>query len=171
MQIVTRKEAIEKGLTAYFTGIPCKHGHIAKRHTQNKTCSVCSSIKIDEIKKQNPDKYKMLADAWKQNNKDKLAEYQRTYTKKRPGKRNLLTANYRQAKVERMPEWLNKAHLFEMECVYNYCAALNAIGLKYHVDHIVPLRGESVSGLHAPWNIQVLQANKNMSKGNRFNGD
>jgi 5-methylcytosine-specific restriction endonuclease McrA len=55
-----------------------------------------------------------------------------------------------------------------MECVYKYCGALRSIGLDYHVDHIIPLQGEEVSGFHLPWNLQVLEAVKNLSKNNRM---
>ena len=167
-EIVTRKDAIANGSSTYFTGIPCKHGHVAKRYTANKTCSVCGDLTAYKAKKRNPEKYKAQALAWQRNNPDKMLQYQRTKNKKRPGERNLWTANYRQAKVDRMPRWLNAAHLFEMECIYSYCAALRNIGLDYHVDHVVPLRGKSVSGLHAPWNLQLLPARENMSKGNRL---
>lgn len=69
-----------------------------------------------------------------------------------------------------MPKWLNAGHLFEMDCVYSYCSALRKAGLDFHVDHAVPLRGKTVSGLHVPWNLQILQGRENMSKGNTFNG-
>ena len=69
-----------------------------------------------------------------------------------------------------MPAWLNAGHMLEMESIYVYCSALRSVGLDYHVDHIVPLRGDEVSGLHAPWNLQVIPGVENMSKGNRFNG-
>jgi len=41
MQIITRKEALFSGLTTYFTGAPCKYGHIAKRRTACKACTEC----------------------------------------------------------------------------------------------------------------------------------
>ena len=41
--IITRAEAIEKGLTRYFTGKPCKRGHVAERRVANHNCAVCSN--------------------------------------------------------------------------------------------------------------------------------
>jgi len=65
MEIITRKEALEKGLKYYFTGKPCKHGHIDKRYTLNAVCQEC--IKMPEKR----EKYKKLKKEWKKKNKRK----------------------------------------------------------------------------------------------------
>jgi hypothetical protein len=75
----------------------------------------------------------------------------------------------RVSKIQRTPPWLDIVQNAEIEFTYKYCAALRSIGLNYHVDHIVPLQGKTVSGLHVPWNLQVIPANENIRKANRFN--
>ena len=48
MQIITRKEAKEKGLSRYYTGEPCKRGHIAERRVANHCCATCSNEQSKE---------------------------------------------------------------------------------------------------------------------------
>ncbi len=40
-QIITRKEAIARGIQKYFTGVPCKNGHIVERYTVTSSCTQC----------------------------------------------------------------------------------------------------------------------------------
>jgi len=69
----------------------------------------------------------------------------------------------------RTPRWLIRDHHKEIYVFYLESAKLTKeIGIFYHVDHIIPLQGENVSGLHVPWNLQILTNSENTKKGNKF---
>lgn len=75
----------------------------------------------------------------------------------------------RASTIQRTPKWLTKEDIAEIEAVYEQArVATESTGVQHHVDHIIPLRGKLVSGLHVPWNLQVLTASENASKGNRL---
>ena len=63
------------------------------------------------------------------------------------------------------PLWANKKAIKE---IYEICIkTTKTTGIKHEVDHIIPLRGEFVSGLHVEWNLQVIKATENRSKSNK----
>lgn len=70
------------------------------------------------------------------------------------------------------PEWLTEEQKSETVMIYKIAAEKSAItGIAHHVDHIVPLRGSNVSGLHVPWNLRVVTADENYQKNNKFSDD
>lgn len=88
------------------------------------------------------------------------------YFIRRRAKRNILSNRRRAAKLKATPKWANTEL---MQKFYTEAAQLSAIqGISYHVDHIVPLRGRTVCGLHNHFNLQVLEGRENIRKGNRF---
>lgn len=115
--------------------------------------------------KANPKVVAALKDKWRLLNKDKVAASQARYNKANPHKANAIAARYRAAKILATPEW---SDLKQISIVYEYASLCSKV-LKqdFHVDHIVPLRGKTVSGLHVPANLQVLDALANISKSNR----
>lgn len=71
---------------------------------------------------------------------------------------NARAARRRAAKLKRTPSWLTREQLFEIQVFYTEAQRLTKeTGELYTVDHIEPLQGENVSGLHVPWNLQVLK--------------
>lgn len=167
--VISRRDAIKQNLPRYFTGKPCKHGHLSERIVANKTCLVCSNLAANRSKEKDRPKYYQSSLTWARNNPSKTAEYQRASNRRNPGRRNHLTANYRNAKAKRMPNWLSNDDLWVIEEAYTLAALRSTMtGIVWHVDHIVPLRGKTVSGLHVPWNLQVIPGQENVRKGNRY---
>lgn len=78
-------------------------------------------------------------------------------------------AKRRAAKIERTPVWLTQDDLWLIAQAYAIASVRTKLfGFSWHVDHIVPLQGEAVSGLHVPWNLQVIPGRDNIAKNNAF---
>lgn len=77
-------------------------------------------------------------------------------------------ARRRASKLNATPSWLTKEQRKEMKYIYSLAKDCKTLtGEEYHVDHIVPLQGENVCGLHVPWNLQILPSDLNLSKANK----
>jgi hypothetical protein len=78
-------------------------------------------------------------------------------------------AKYRKARIERTPAWTNESDKLRMKCYYQVAKMrTRETGETWSVDHIVPLQGEGVSGLHVSWNLQVITKSENVAKGNKL---
>jgi len=106
---------------------------------------------------------------YRDNNKDKISTLKSKYQKENRHKTGRLGADKRARKRSRTPKWLTKDQKEQTNNFYWLAQDLRSFtGQDYHVDHIVPLAGKNVCGLHVPWNLQVLPSDINISKGCKY---
>ena len=78
-------------------------------------------------------------------------------------------AERRTIKMKRIPAWLTDIDKERIQNEYRLAALQTKItGELWHVDHIIPLQGKRVSGLHVPSNLKAIRGVDNISKNNRF---
>lgn len=174
IEIVTRATALSQGLVRYFTGKPCKHGHVSETYVKTAGCVTCRSLISSRSYKKhqekerarrkahyysNPKDYHRRSRQWEKTHPEKMKESLKKYRQKNRGLVNALNAKRYIGKIKRTPKW---AELDAIKEIYIACPP------DCHVDHIIPLQGELVSGLHVLGNLQYLPIKENLSKGNKF---
>ena len=177
-----RYAAMQLGEPHYMADTPCNRGHLALRQTGSGTCTECRRLKEKERYYANPEKTKLLVKSKYQKNKNKLvllarvlratepeekrvARLENAKLKSRlwrannPRHRTALSTAHKKVVKQRTPAWADKQKIVEF---YKNCPK------GHQVDHVIPLRGELVSGFHIAENLQYLTAKENRNKSNKY---
>ena len=81
----------------------------------------------------------------------------------------IMSASQRASKLKRTPKWLTKEDHSKIRAIYRQSMELTKeTGIQHHVDHVIPMQGETVSGLHVPDNLQIITAEENLRKNNKY---
>ncbi len=107
--------------------------------------------------------------AYRLNNKEKVKQSMKKWMQENQGKVIANIAKRRIAKIKRTPKWLTAEQIKQIQHIYLEAKMLEVeTGIKHHVDHILPLQGKLVSGLHVPENLRVIPAVENHRKFNHY---
>lgn len=203
-------EAKKTNRIFYFTGRPCRKGHISNRYTNSTKCVECEGnrkrpdqklrydLKKSEIltnkkdhRLKNRDMYNNRQREYRADNPDKNTKnaekaqnYQQKYYQKNnfeikksirlwrdsnPGRVRGYNGRGRALRLLRVPSWLSQTDKCNINDIYREAVRLTEVtGVMHHVDHVIPLQGKTVSGLHVPANLQILTASANLAKGNNY---
>jgi hypothetical protein len=130
---------------------PCNKEYVLKHYYENQ----------EQISDQKKQKYPEV--------RDKILQYGKEYYNNNKAQSFAKSARRRATKLQRTPKWIKDVFIDEIKIIYKRAQIIKAFTEEvWHVDHIVPLQGKKVSGLHVPWNLQLLPAEENLSKGNKF---
>ena len=82
---------------------------------------------------------------------------------------NASASKRRAALLQRIPIWQTEFDELKIKCIYSVAAMLSKVNNEpWTVDHIIPLQGKIVSGLHVPSNLQLMRARENEAKRNKY---
>jgi hypothetical protein len=197
--IVLRYAAIIAGSKRYFTGKPCKRGHVSERLVINHRCVQCQALQDSAWRKAHRSERSKQKQEWCSKNRERVRELKRSHYRDNPSAREsqakrarkwleenrdksrASSAKWREANLDiaaaaqmrrkakllqRTPSWADHDKIRQF---YSLAKELTEqTGVEHEVDHIHPLQGKLVSGLHVETNLQVLPKIANRAKGNRF---
>lgn len=131
----------------------------AKRKLYNQTYKEKAKEIRTRSKLKNRDKILIQAKEYRIKNADKVKKAVSDWSKRNKPRRRMAVAKRRAFKLKATPKFANLQKIKE---IYMNCP------VGYHVDHIVPLQGKNVCGLHVEWNLQYLTPYDNKSKSNKL---
>lgn len=188
----TRAEAKAAGAKYYFTGEPCKNGHVEPRKTKG-ACLGClkeewqrgNETRAEYFRKYNQrDEVKERKHAWYEDNREAVIaranatpavvrrEYQKAWAENNKVVVRANTKVRRRRHREATPPWLTRSQKLDIRALYQAAILTSqTTGDQYVVDHIWPLRSDVVCGLHVPWNLRIITQKQNLEKSNKLPDD
>jgi hypothetical protein len=181
MKILTRDEAQARKLKRYFTGKPCQHGHTAERFVSSFGCVVCALARnqteekraylrrwydADRTTPEGRIKRNEISARWRAEHPEQFKEIKKAWCVANPDK--VLAKNKR--RIEKRDQY-NVAHREWLKQNPGYMTEHGNRPAGYHVDHIVPLKGRTVCGLHCEANLTYLPGKENNNKYNNWPSD
>lgn len=162
-------------------GIDITYNYISKHGPR---CKTCVAVYNKEYRTKNAERIAESKRLWKIKNKEHVEAMDRAYASANPGKKAAARKKWTETnpakdsaakrlnalkRKQRVPAWLSEDDLWLVEQAYELAALRTKVfGFQWHVDHIIPLNGRKVSGLHVPANLQVIPWVDNLRKGNRM---
>jgi hypothetical protein len=147
-------------------------------------CKTCVSVYNKAYRLQNAQRIAASKKSWVDQNQKHKAQQDREYAiknpearkasrekwdKANPGRTNAAKTRNKLERQMRVPAWLTEDDKWMIEQAYELAKIRTEMfGFQWHVDHIIPLKGRKVSGLHVPTNLQVIPWKDNLRKGSRL---
>lgn len=138
---------------------PTSEFYLTRTKVLSTMCKECHADYGRQWRKNNPDKAATLSKRSRDTNYEKCLERTKAWRKANLKYDAHRAKLYRMRKAQQVPPW---AHIEAIKHIYLTCPD------GYHVDHVVPLKGKLVSGLHVETNLQHLPARENMQKRNKY---
>jgi hypothetical protein len=166
----------------YWPGHPCEKGHQSPFYKKGYHCVECRRILCRSWRERNKDRERDTSKAWRDANAERLrararGRYHsgsskkitdRAWKRRNKAKLAALQRARDAAKLQRTPAWADKAAIRWFYELASYMTA--ATGIQHQVDHLVPLQGRNVCGLHVQNNLRVVTAEENARKKNKWDG-
>jgi len=153
--------------TAWRVSNPEKHSASMRKWMENNR--ELHGTRVKRWQAANKDKVREDAKKWVAANPEKVKAKTLRYIKKHPEAYTARAVASVAKRAKRVPQWLTSDDWWIMREAYKLAKLrTQMLGFIWEVDHIIPLRGELVSGLHVPQNIQVIPKALNRAKRNQY---
>jgi hypothetical protein len=151
------------GLKTYWPLQACVRGHNSQWYTSTGGCVECAKLFAKQWRLKNRERSREVsrqaASTWRAKNPAQAASYRSA-----PYKIAANAARRRAGIKRRTPAWANRGFLVAIYAVADRVSSCT--GIPWEVDHVIPLHGRNVSGLHVQGNLQLLPRKLNRAKSN-----